>query len=63
MALIQGELHKDIAKEFHITICYVSNIVQQIKGDPDYFRKNIRKREEKEEVKQAVIRTVNLMQA
>ena len=63
MALIQGELHKDIVKEFRITTGYVSNIVRQIKGDPDYFRKNIRKREENEEVKQAVIRTVNLMQA
>ena len=59
--LIQGEFIKDVAKEYRISVSHVSSIVKNIKDDPDHLRKNMRKREEKEDSKQAVKRTVNLM--
>ena len=61
--LIQGEFILAVAKEFRITQSAVSNAVRRLKDDPDLLSKHLRKREEKEEEKQAVMRTVNLMQS
>ena len=50
-----------MAREYRISATHVSSIVKKIKDDPDHLRKIMRKREEKEQHKQAVKRTVNLM--
>jgi hypothetical protein len=61
--LIEGEFQKCVAKEFRVTQGALSNVVRRLQKDPDLFNKLKKKREEKDEKKNAVMRTVHLMNA
>ena len=60
--LIQGEFQKHVAREFRVSQGAISNVVRRFKEDPQHFKKLQQKREEKESKRQAVVRTVGLMQ-
>ena len=57
----EGNLLREAAKEFRCTASAISIVVKRFKEDPLFFKKVIAKRAVKEERKQAIVRTVNLM--